>query len=69
MSIEERAKERRKRMVTHRATSYEDAEQWDLMFWQSLSPEERLDAYMAIRRDVEMIAAGKKRDTENDLGD
>ena len=59
MSIEERSRERRKRMVAHSATGYEDAEAWDLEFWQSLSPEERLSALVAIRRDVEVVEAAR----------
>lgn len=59
MSIEERSEERRRRMVGHRATSHEDAERWDLEFWQSLTPEERLSALVAIRRDVELVEAGR----------
>jgi hypothetical protein len=48
-------------MVGHRATSHEDAERWDLEFWQSLTPEERLSALVAIRRDVELVEAGRDR--------
>jgi hypothetical protein len=59
MSIEERSRERRRRMVGHRARSFEDAERWDLEFWQSLTPEERLSALVAIRRDVELVGAGR----------
>ena len=62
MSIEERSRERRRRMVGHRATSWEDAERWDLEFWQSVTPEERLSALVAIRRDVELVEAGRDRD-------
>lgn len=64
VSIEERSEERRRRMVAHRATSWEDAERWDLEFWQSVSPEERLSALVAIRRDVELVEAGRDRDSE-----
>jgi hypothetical protein len=59
MSIEERSRERRKRMVAHRAASFEDAEAWDLDFWQSMTPEERLSAFVAIRRDVEVVEAAR----------
>ena len=59
MSIEERSRERRKRMVAHRAASFEDAEAWDLDFWQSMTPEERLSAFVAIRRDVEVVKASR----------
>ena len=40
-------------MVAHRAASFEEAEAWDLDFWQSQSPEQRLSALVAIRRDVD----------------
>lgn len=59
MSIEERSRERQRRMVGHRATSFEDAERWDLEFWQSVTPEERLSALVAIRRDVELVEGGR----------
>ena len=59
MRIEERSAERRRRMVAHRATGFEDAELWDLEFWQSVTPEERLSALVAIRRDVELVEAGR----------
>lgn len=59
MGIEERSRERRKHMVAHRASSFEDAEAWDLDFWQSMTPEERLSAFVAIRRDVEVVEAAR----------
>ena len=46
-------------MVAHRATSFEDAEAWDLEFWQERTPEERLSALVAIRRDVELVQAAR----------
>jgi len=64
MSIEERSRERRRRMVGHVAKSFEDADRWDLEFWQSVTPEERLSALVAIRRDVELVAAGRRRSSE-----
>jgi hypothetical protein len=57
--MEERSRERRKRMVVHSATSFEDAEAWDLDFWQKMTPEERLSALVAIRRDVEVVEAAR----------
>ena len=48
-------------MVTHRATSFTDAEAWDLDFWQRMTPEERLSALVAIRRDVEIVEAARER--------
>ena len=58
-SLEERSRQRRQRMDVHRATSFADAEAWDLDFWQSVTPEERLSALVAIRRDVEVVEAAR----------
>lgn len=55
MSLEERARERRKRMQVHRARNFEDAERWDLEYWQARTPAERLAALVALRRDLEKI--------------
>jgi hypothetical protein len=55
-----RSRLRRERLVAHRASGHADAEAWDLDFWQSQSPEDRLSALVAIRRDVEAVAAGRK---------
>jgi hypothetical protein len=59
--LEERSRRRRERLVAHRATGHRDAEEWDLDFWQSCTPEERLSALVAIRRDVEAVEAGRSR--------
>jgi hypothetical protein len=59
MSLEERSEERRKRMVAHVATSFEEAEAWDLEYWQRMAPEDRLSALIAIRRDVEVVEAAR----------
>jgi hypothetical protein len=47
-------------MVVHRATSFDDAAAWDLEFWQSQSPEDRLSALAAIRRDMELVVAARE---------
>ena len=52
----ERARKRRQRIQAHRAASFEDAESWDLDYWQSRTPEERLSALVAIHRDIAAIA-------------
>ena len=59
-AMAERSRLRRERMVVHRASGHADAEAWDLDFWQSQSPEDRLSALVAIRRDVEAVEAGRK---------
>lgn len=60
-AIAARSRLRRERVVAHRASGHADAEAWDLEFWQSQSPEDRLSALVAIRRDVEAVAAGRDR--------
>jgi hypothetical protein len=60
MTMEERSRERRERMVVHRATGFDDAAAWDLEFWQSQSPAERLSALVAIRRDVELVDVARE---------
>lgn len=50
-------------MVGHRAASFAEAERWDLQFWQSRSPQERLSALVAIHRDVHAVRAPRHRRT------
>lgn len=57
--MKRRAKERRKRIVGHKARSFEEAERWDLEFWQKQTPQARLSALVAIWRDVQMIRGRK----------
>jgi hypothetical protein len=47
-------------MVAHRAANFEEAEAWDLDFWQSQSPEQRLSALAGIRRDVDKVLEGRR---------
>jgi len=60
MGFKERAAARRSRIVAHRAANFDEAEAWDLDFWQSRSPEQRLSALVAIRRDVEKVRQSHK---------
>jgi len=46
-------------MVAHRAANFEEAEAWDLDFWQRQSPEQRLSAFVVIRRDVDKVMKGR----------
>lgn len=55
MGLKERSEERRRRMVGHVAHSFKEAEEWDLEFWRSRTPEERIQAYFAILEDVELV--------------
>ena len=62
MGIKERTTERKKQIVAHRAKDFEDAKRWDLEFWQKKTPQERLSALIAIRRDVEMVEKGRNKE-------
>ncbi len=52
---EKRALERKARLVVHRAASHEEAQLWDLKFWQEQGPRARLSALVALHRDVAAI--------------
>lgn len=64
VGIEERSAARRARMKAHLAADFDDAERWDLEFWQRLTPQQRLSALVAIRRDVEKAQAARKEQPE-----
>ena len=57
MNLADRSMLRRERMTVHTATSFEDAERWDLDYWQAQSPAARLAALEAIRRDIAKVGA------------
>jgi len=59
-SLEERSAQRRARIVANRAHGFDEAERWDLDYWQSRTPQERLSALVHIRRDVELVQAAKR---------
>jgi len=52
MGIKERTIRRKKTIVAHIAKDFNDARKWDLNFWQSQTPQQRLSALVSIRRDV-----------------
>jgi hypothetical protein len=58
-TLEDRSRERRCRLVANRAASFEEADAWDLDFWQNQTPEVRLSALVAIRRDVALVEASR----------
>ena len=60
MGIKERSELRKKRIVAHRARSFDDAESWDLQFWQNQSPQIRLSALISIRKDIQKVKGIKK---------
>jgi hypothetical protein len=59
MGLHLRVKQRQRRMVVHRAENFADADRWDLAFWQSRSPEERLSALVAIHADIQAVERGR----------
>ena len=58
--LEERSVQRRRRIVSHRAANYTEAEQWDLRFWQSQTAEQRLAALGAIQEDVRKVEQARE---------
>lgn len=64
MGIKERSSERQKHIVAHRAKNFEDAEKWDLAFWQNQTPEQRLSALVEICRDIKKVEQGRKRNNK-----
>ena len=67
MGIKERSEERLKCMVAHRAANFEEAEQWDLDFWQKQTPQQRLSALVAIRKDISKVKRGETRDLKDEF--
>ncbi|MBW2700600.1 MAG: hypothetical protein JRF33_07245 [Deltaproteobacteria bacterium] len=61
MSMKSRSKERAKRIVAHTSRGFDEARLWDLQYWQSKTPEERLSALVAIRRDVEKVQQARAK--------
>ena len=55
MSIKERSEIRRKKISGNKAKNFSEAEEWDLKFWQKQTPQERLSALVAIRRDIKKV--------------
>jgi len=42
-------------MVVHRAAGFQDADRWDLEFWQARTPQERLSALVDIHEDIAKV--------------
>ncbi len=61
MGARNRSISREKRIVANIATSFEEADQWDLEFWQTQTPEDRLAALMSIRDDIAKIRRDSAR--------
>ena len=51
-------------MVVHRAAGFQDADRWDLEFWQARTPQERLSALVDILEDVAKVK-GRRRGLED----
>lgn len=68
MTRRERSERRRSRIVVHRAKNFEDAEAWDLEFWQQKTPEERLSALVALHRDVELAIQARATESKQKMG-
>ncbi len=58
-SLEARNQSRKARMVSYRAGSFEEAENWDLRFWQKQGPEGRLAALHAMHDDLSKVETAR----------
>ena len=60
-----RSRARKARMATHKSHSFEEAEAWDLAYWQSAGPEARLSALVALHNDWRMIEQARGKGSGN----
>jgi hypothetical protein len=60
MGNRERAAKRKLRIAAYRAQSFQDAEAWDLAFWQDQTPQQRLSALVAIRKDIAKVRKARR---------
>jgi len=67
MGLKERAAERRKRIVGHVAHSHEEAEAWDIEFWQSQTPQELWPALAAPREGRGQVGNTSRQAERQDL--
>jgi len=54
-----RSRARKARMTTHISHSFKEADDWDLEYWQSVGPEERLSALVTLRSDLGKVEAAR----------
>ena len=57
--LEQRSLRRRLTLEAHAARSPEEAEAWDLDYWQRRTVDDRLSALVAIHREVAMVEAAR----------
>ena len=65
--IAERSRARKVRMETHKSLSFEEAEAWDLAYWQAAGPEARLSALVALHNDFRKIEQARGKGSGNRL--
>jgi len=60
MGIRERSRQRRERIVGNKAATFQEAEQWDLEYWQAMTPAERLGALARTYDEAKAIRAARR---------
>jgi hypothetical protein len=65
--LEQRSLRRRLTLEAHAARSPEEAEAWDLDYWQRRTADDRLSALVAIHREVALVEAATECATDRDL--
>jgi hypothetical protein len=59
--MKKRSDIRKQKIQANRAVNYQDAESWDLEFWQQQTPEARLSALIAIRKDAAKVKSSQRK--------
>ncbi|MBN2802586.1 MAG: hypothetical protein JXR91_05805 [Deltaproteobacteria bacterium] len=65
-TLESRTEIRKQKMKSHKSSTYEESEKWDLEYWLSCTPDQRLAAHVAILNDVEIVKNSALKDSNND---
>jgi len=61
-NVNESVKKEKKtrKVIAHVARSWEEAEKWDIEYWQKFSPQKRISAVESLRREWEAIKNARK---------
>lgn len=63
--IAARSRARKTRMATHKSHSFDEAETWDLEYWQAAGSEARLSALVALHNDYKKVEQGREDGSGN----
>jgi hypothetical protein len=58
--LKARAKKRRASMVGNHSATHQEADDWDLEFWQTAGAEARLSALVALHKEADIVRRARK---------